>query len=430
MLSTHHASSHAEGAQSNAEDSKVLVPIAPFGVAIFDDSRESGWASLGGNDSVRFRNPSDLPNDCFWVVSSEGMDYRSNWSKMSHLRSGEYISKLKYLSADLGVRMDGEGKYGASAQLAASTLATTINRAMLLASHAYQWDNPSAMLRSDTLSDDIRKHLFGLVSPPPVLNHMRAPLSASFQTYSSVPARNRPFNSVVLTLRYNRLAYAKRIMSQSVPEGSTWNLIERENDRSFNFTLDDALDPSRPCIVKAILEFNSQASDVAALAAFGISPSRSILRDHITQPELQWLSKYAKVHIQAVRYNANARPLPQKIQLPEALTSDPLLELSVAAGAVAEAHWQGLAKSTFKPSVEGKLEVNSWAAWLRAWDRAFSFELALAAHQQHFNISGYGNGSLSVFCERERLPELLDFSIEQGVAHPVFSTIFEEHGIV
>lgn len=400
-----------------------------FGVALFDDSRDSGWACLVEGTPFRFRQPQDLPNDCVWICSAGGSDFRARWGNAHHLRSADYVSKLHYLAGDYGLRVDGEGKFGHLAQKAAAQLAPTIHRAMVIAAQVYGWTDPSQMLRADSLSEDIRKCL---VDPPAVRSHLRGPLAAAFQTYSS-PSwggyRGEP-DSITLTLRYNRLDYARRLMSKDVPDGA-WSQVGDERPGG-HYTLEQALDPQMPSLVHATVEFVGKDQEIAALVAYGSQPSRrGVLRSWISQPELQWLVKHARVHVTTAHVAACGKPLPSNAQLPELLTSDPLWTLSVPAGLVAEAHWKALGSPIYNSRAGGdKKDYTSWAVWLRAWDRAFSFELALAAHQANFYVTGYGNGSVTLRCKRERLPELLEFCQEHDINHPAFQSIFAEHALL
>lgn len=408
----------------------VRGPLPRFGVALFDESKDSGWACLPDSAPFRFRSPQELRNDSIWICSSDGPDHSRRWGKTHHLRPSDYFSKLTYIAADYGLRVDGEGKWGVLAQKASAILAPTVHRAMVVAAQVYDWREPSQMMQSDSLTDDIRKWL---VEPPEIRNYMRGPLAGAFQTYSSCNWAGvmGSSNSVTMVLRFNRLKYARRIMATEVPDGA-WSYIEVDSGKSgTGYSLEQALDPEVPCLVNATVEFGGRDPDIATLSAYGSQPGRrTALRAWISQPELRWLSQHARIHISAVRYAACAKPLPAKLMLPELLTSDALFELSIPVGLVAEAHWKAIAKDVYKPSLETKKEISPWAVWLRAADRAFCFELALAAHKSKFHVVGYGNGSVVVRCDRERLTELLDFSMENDIAHPSFRTVFEEHGLL
>lgn len=409
------------------DEEPVRGRLPRFGVALFDESRDSGWACVQGSQPFRYRQPQDLSNDCIWVCSVSGTEFRSKWGGMHHLRSADYISKLHYLAGDYGLRVDGEGKFGHLAQQACAQLAPTIHRAMVIASQVYGWSDPANRLRMDSLSEDIRK---GLVEPPRAANHMRGALAAAYQSYSSPSwgGFRGEQNSILLTLRYNRLDYARRLLCTLVPDGA-WTKHGDEGGRT-NLPLRDFLDPDTPCLVHATVEFTGQDQELASLCAFGSQPSRSVLRSWISQPELMWLSQHAHVHVTAAYTVESGKPLPWNVQLPELLVSDPLFSLSIPAGLVAEAHWKALATPVYNARAKGeKKDYSAWSVWLRAWDRAYSFQLALAAHKQGYLVNGYGNGSVVVRCPSERLPHLLDFCQENDIAHPAFQSIFREHGL-
>lgn len=415
-------------AQAEPEE-PVRGRLPRFGVALFDESRDSGWACVVDSQPFRFRQPQDLPNDCVWVCSIGGTEFRSRWGTMHHLRSADYVSKLHHMASDYGLRVDGEGKFGHLAQQAAGQLAPTIHRAMVIAAQVYGWSDPSQMLRTDSLSDDIRK---SLVDPPPVRNHLRGPMAAAYQTYSSPTwgGYRGAGDSITLTLRYNRLDYARRLMAMEMPDGA-WTQLGDER-AGCSYPLQKALDPSNPCLVNATVEFIGKDQEIAALCAFGSQPNRrTVLRSWISQPELQWLVKHAHVHVTAAHVAASGKPLPRNAQLPELLTADPLWTLSIPAGLVAEAHWKAIGSPVYNPRAVGdKKDYTAWAVWLRAWDRAFTFQLALAAHQADFYVTGYGNGSITVRCPRDRLPAMLDFCQEHEINHPAFQSIFAEHGLL
>lgn len=348
---------------------------------------------------------------------------------MHHMRSQEYVSKLAYLAGDFGVRVGSQGRFGSVAQRACSLLSPTVHRAMVIATQVYGWTDPATRLSEKTLVDAIQKTLFGELAPPSVRQSIQPPLMSAFQR-TSAPSWFAGFraNRISITLRFNRLEYARRILSTPVPEGN-WDYEGSDMVSGFRCSLERALNTDQPSLVNATVEYQGQDPDLACLAAFGSAAGRSpTLRTWISQRELAWLSKYARVQIHGIHYAASSRQLPLKVQLPEMLVSDPLFALSVSAGLVAESHWRALAspiKKIGRPDV-----INPWAVWLRAADRALSFELALAAHQKGFFVSYYGNGSVLLNIDRTELPSLLDFAMENDVAHPAFRPLFEENGLV
>lgn len=420
--------------QRQAERTEPTVmrePMPTFGVALLDESRESGWACLGDTRSpqepFRFASPSDLRNDCFWVVSAERLDEFQQYSATHNLRPGDYFStKLKYIAADYGLRVDARGRMDRIATQACRELSLTVHRAMVIAAQCYPWRTPSQILRSNRLWEDVRKVLV----QPPSLPQYAAALKSAYQSYSKVNTLYQQDHDVRLVVRFNRLEHAKRVMATRVPD-PLFQHRSRANDLSFNYTLEKALDPDRPCLVKATLEFQDTDPELVKLIAFGESAGpRSGLRAWISQPELRWLSRFARVYITEVLWSEAGRPLPVNAQLPELITSDPLYALSVPAGLVGEVHWHALAEQPFSPKAEDKRETTLWATWLRAADRAMCFELAFKAFQLGFGVQGYGNGGVQITLPRSRLPECLEWALANDVAHPAFEPLFYEHGLL
>jgi hypothetical protein len=103
--------------------------------------------------------------------------------------------------------------------------------------------------------------------------------------------------------------------------------------------------------------------------------------------------------------------------------------LSISAGLVAESHFCALASETYNRKLRRK-QVSTWAVWLRAYDRARCFALALAAIKKGFTPLSYGNGAVTVRLRKQHLPQLLEFAAEQDVSYPCFHPYFVEHGLV
>lgn len=407
-------------------------PLPRFGVALFDQSRDSGWACLAAGEPFRFPTPGDLASDCIWICGCDWDEYNLRWKRFHHLRRADYLAKLTQIAEDLGVRADGQGRFGSMAQRAAAQISVVIHRAMVIASQVYGWKSPPQQLRDETLIEDLRRHLVEQVAPPAVKQHLRGALASAFQTYSSVT--NPPFQSVMVPLRFNRLEHAQRVLGTRVPD-SAWVYSSCDTNPDWRLSLEQALDPERPCIVNATVDFGGRDPAISNLCAFGSQPGkRSVLRTWISQPELAWLSRHAHVQIAGAWRASGSFELPRKAALPPILTSDPLWALSLSAGLVAEAHWRALVHDPYKPSVEGKKDISVWAVWLRAADRALCFAAALKAHNAGLNVIGYGNGGISVSVQRDLvaqdLPRVLDFAMENDFAHPAFRPIFEEHGLV
>lgn len=398
-------------------------PPAPrFGVALFDNARDMsvGWACRHGDEPFRFGSVNELSNDTIWVTSLDWDEYRLRAQKLSHLRRYDYLrSSLSQIAADLGWRL--QGRYAAECSRG---LAQVLHQAMQISMALYGMDDPGSDLREDVLSEDLRRML---APAPKAQQHLRSQLLSAFQAYSSPDwPPHYEDNTITLSLRFNRLEYAQKILSSPVPDDG-WVFIGPE--QAGTLSLDALLDPERPSLVEGVLDLGDVAPDSAALLAFGAQiQRRNGLRKWISQPEMLWLTRHAKVRVSSALVASSARQLPAAARLPAKMTGDPLFSLSYSAGLVAEAHWSALTQPAYNRGTR-KNEVSSWGVWLRAVDRALSFGLAQRAHEAGMRVVGYGNGAVVVRFERGKLPQCLSFAMENGVAYPAFRPLFLEHGI-
>jgi len=413
----------ADPRTNSVEDAAANSLIPKFGVALFDNPRDmsAGWACRAEESPFKFNSVAELSNDTMWVTNLDWNEYQQRAKKLSNLRRVDYLrSSLTSIAADLGSRI-----VGSFARESSAVLARVLRQAMLVAIHTYRWETPSSDLREDVLSDDIRRVLPHAPKPQP---HTRAALLSAYQSYSAPEwAPTYEPDTISLTMRLNRLEYARRVMATLVPDDA-WTYMPPE--QACSMSIEDLLNPERPVLVEAAVELGDIDPDIATLVAFGAQTQRRTgLRKWISQPELTWLSRHAKVRVSSVLIAQSARPLPAKVDLPARLTSDPLFALSISAGLVAEAHWSSIASPVYNQAARSN-EVSSWAVWVRAADRALSFSLALKAKEAGFRVQGYGNGSIVIRTARKDLNRCLAFADANEIAHPAFHPIFAEHGVV
>lgn len=399
--------------------------IPKFGVALFTDPDVvgDGWACASDGEAFFFSAPHELNTDVVWVTNLSYEAFRSKGKTFTHLRSDDYLSaNTKKIAEDLGYR-----DAGAYSEATCRALAVTVQRTLTTAIYAYDWASPDEALRSDKLYEDIRRTI---QTPPKSQRHMSSPLAGAYQASSKVEWPSMfSTNTVSVTLRQNRLEYAQKLLSITVPDDA-WTYIPPEN--TSRLKLDELLNPKVPCLVEAAVELSTADQEIAALVAFGtVSGSRrsTALRRWISQPELTWLVRHANVKINAAFVASSAMSLPAASLLPQVLTSDPLFAASLSAGLVAEAHVQALMEKEYVKSIRG-YAYNSWAVWLKAVDRAMSFQYALAAHKAGFRVFAYGKGAVALSTDKSRLPALLEYAEANNFAHPVFYGLFKEHGFV
>lgn len=421
QMATANSSAHRPRAGESGQGSLAPGDVC-FGVVLFDNPRDmsAGWACQAGGEPFRISSAAELSNQTGWVTNLDWAEYTDRAKRQSHLRRADFLrSSLAAIGSDLGVRIT-----GSYAAIAAPLLANVINQAVRLSCRAYGWSSPINDVRECVLVDDIRRTLPGLPKVNPVT---RTQMSSAFQSYSAPDwPPEYDDNTLTFTVRYNRLEYAQKIMTTQVPDDA-WTYIPPAQAASLS--IEDLLNPAAPTLVEAAVELGGIDPDMATLVSFGAQTAkRTGIRKWISQPELAWLSRHARVTVTSALRCRSSMSLPQSVALPSELTEDPLMRLSISAGLVAECHWNALAAKTYSRVLRSD-EVGAWGVWLRAADRALSFELALKAKAAGFKVTGYGNGCAVLKVSKFRLRECLEFAEQGNCSHPSFDAIFEEHGI-
>jgi hypothetical protein len=366
-----------------APEQPVLQRAPRMGAAIFDNEREmgGGWACSSDGQPFYFASPTALPSDTLWVTSLDWNEYRQGAARMHNLRRVDYLkTAMSRIAADIGVRSDGE-----YARHASQVLGRVFQQATQIAMTLYGWED-------------------------------------------AWPRGPYVGNTISVTLRLNRLEYAHRLLSLPVPDEG-WTLVYEAGNAGESASPERFLNPDKPCIVEATVELGMSDPDQATLASFGTEPGKRSVgaRRWISQPELAWLHERVKVHVSTAYECHDKRYLPDSARLPRALTSDPLFALSISAGLVAESHFQAIASTVYSRQSKG-YSASAWAVWMRAYDRGECFKLAQSALRAGFQPISYGSGAVTVSLTKDRLPELLEFAEENGVAHPSFHPLFVEHG--
>lgn len=404
-----------------AATARRTTAMPRFGVALMDNDREmtTGWACASDGEPFYFTSFTQLSNDTIWVASIDWNEYQAKGRALHNLRRLDYLrTPIQRIAADMGMRTDGH-----HGRFAVHALAQVVQTAVSACAGLYGWTDPAAELKEDVLYEDIRR---SIIQPPKSRPHVAPAMSAAFQLSSSPQwPHHYEENSISLTLRHNRMDYVQSLLEMPVPdEGWTASMSPQQ------IRMETVLDPERPALVEATVELGRTDPEVAALVAFGSHAGRrGALRRWISQPELAWLVQHAQVQIQTAILCRSARYLPQAAKLPTALTADPVHSLSISAGLVAESHFCALASETYNRNTRRK-QISAWGVWLRAYDRARSFGLALAALRAGFVPLSYGSGAVTVRFQKHRLPELLDFACEHKVSHPSFYPYFLEHGLI
>ncbi len=398
-----------------------------FGVIAFQNPQAptSGAACVAGGRPQMFGGRTELASDVLWISNAPKGDYAQNFRAPGFLRVS-----TPNIAGDLGVSLTDlvEGL---------PSVAQTVGRVRDILVHAYPWYDLSLDWDSSggrkTMSDCIAQLLPPLGEIPPALE---SPLRQACQTYSSVPDGGlRPYDDgprSIYTLRMNRLTYANYLCQQMFPTNSWLAVADAQHQGA---TLDQLLDPDFPSLVEASVEFSGDTGpySVSQLAAVGStsSASKTTVRRWFSQPELAWLVEHANVHVLSAYVSQGARPLDPMHRLPEILMADPVYALSLSAGIVAEMHWDALAKgSSVRRAYPGATfkyvqQLTSTAVWLRAFDRAYSFQMAKAVADRGYDVSGYGYGAVSFWGPKNDLQPIIDLSDELGATYPNLAAIRE-----
>jgi len=402
-----------------------LAPL-PCGVVLFDHTGEvgNGTAYLPTTAPQRIRSPNDLRNDVLWVSNLSVFE-----EKVKHhptLRSGYYFKvMLAEIAHDLGIQSSHDGQM---APHDAMKLASIMTYTMTIAARAYGWDVAELgplRVQEPLLLRDIAKMLaLPPAADPRFRDDLARALTMAYQDMS-VPDWPTPTfepDSVFVSLRFNRLSYAQQMLDAPLPVGRGWARVEgvEMGENTLKYCLD------RPTIVKATVEWDNATSDMAALAAYGqAGKKRNAMRLWMAQPELAWISQFARVTISSVWVdNSGYATLAQGARLPGLFSSHPEACLSYSAGLVAFNHWEAIATTTWNR--RSKLsESNVWATWIRSLDRAMMFSVALKAYEAGFHVVSYGAGALKLRVTRERIGELADFKEQYGFMYPDVNSLLQ-----
>ena len=268
------------------------------------------------------------------------------------------------------------------------------------------------------MSQDIVKMLPKAPAPAAsARDHLVRALTQSHQQDSVPDWPHTTFEpeSVFVTLRYNRLNYANALLNCPVPKGQAWTYEKDVKDSPE--TLEYCM--QHPSLVKASVEFDNVSSEHAALVAFGQAGARrNLMRQWISQPELVWLRRFARITITSAWVDHSGyTKVAAAARLPELFTVHPEACLSYSAGLIAANHLEAIASCQWSKKYKID-ESNVWATWIRAYDRANMFALALKAHEAGFHVERYGSGSLKLRVSPEQLDQLARFKAEHGFMYP------------
>lgn len=393
---------------------EIVLRPPKLGVVVFNNPANptSGVAAVAGRSPIVFESRAELPSDVLWISTASQAVAAQNF------RPGDYLRvRPSALAEDLGVYLE-------DVMQGLPEVARAVGSVRDILAQAYPWNDFSTDWSQTQMTASISRVL---PMPGEIPEILESPLAQAMQTYSVV--QDRPTYSTEpiarFTLRTNRLRYAQWLLDGTFPVGG-WHFEPVGGKHK----LEDFLNPERPCLVEASIEFGgSLTADgvTPSLIAFGSSTfggRKEVIRRWISQPELAWLCRYAKIHIVSVLFCREAQRLPQELMLPPVLLADPLLALSVSAGVAAECHWNGLARGnsvmrTGSSATARFVTVyHPIGVWLRALDRAYCFAMARKAVSMGFAVSSYGYGAITVWSSKDDIKPLVDLSEALMCCHP------------
>lgn len=402
---------------STAQTNVRLAPL-PCGVVVFNSTHaKNGQCFLPDGQQVNIDGPSQLRNDLLWVSNVSALDPVTHL--YPNLRSDAYFKRKGLeICQDIGL-ISPELASASERTTSASQLSTVFTRVMTCAARAYGWDVFEMGPLRATQPYLMRDIAAGLPDDPQIDDGFSRVLAQAYQSFSAPQAANYYWSadSFSVTLRFNELTYAKQLLHAPIPIKGTWHPVSVPQDWSASQALSYCL--VRPCVVRASLDWSSTPEEISVLAAFGMSgQARGVQRRWLTQPELAWISKLARVTIQQFWvFDGELSSLDRSWMLPELLQDRPQASLSYSAGLVAYNHLLAVSQSDWdRLNKAPKCSVR--AAWLRAYDRAMMFGVSLAAHKKGFTVERYGLGSIRVRVKPEQLDDLQAFKVEHGLMYP------------
>ncbi|WP_147407128.1 hypothetical protein [Neopusillimonas maritima] len=405
------------------------APLPCALVAFESDQGRAGCCYLPDGQYQQIEGPSQLRNDILWLSNLPALEPLTHL--YPNLRSRVYLNRRpEDICRDLAITNPLEPAPGIEETAnCAARLSSVFTRVTTIAARAYGWDvyeMGPLRVREPLLMRDIEASLPTIASVEPELQRALVQAYQGFSAPDTTQYYWSP-NHISITLRFNELRYINQLLSAPVPckgkwikvQGQAWNQSE---------VLDYCL--ARPTVVRASIDWSNTSEQESVLAAFGMSgQAKGSQRRWLTQPELAWISKLARIEIhQFWVFEGNLQPLSDEWQLPELLKDRPQAALSYSAGLVAHNHFLALTEQ--KWDRDNKImSATAPATWLRALDRAMMYQIAYKAEKKGFTVQRYGLGSLQVRIHPDQIAQLEAFRQENGFLYPDLKWIQDQHAL-
>ncbi len=373
-------------------------------------SLTGGWASIGGTPARRIQGIAELPNDVIWLTNlgytaflAAKLNMHANFRNEGWLRTA-----FEQIATEFGL-----GRNTGKAKETAEVLSLIAHRVV-----AYSCKELNIQVQSHARLNDDYATAMGL-------DRCRIP-EMHYSTFETIAGH--PNVSVIqsvsfgrgtassMTLRCNRLAYARRMLSNMVPPDTGWELVKQK------LTDADLERMEKPFLVRCRIT-NVKPIMAEALSWGGGS---KLIREWLTDVEWRIVRQYADVELRAAMVceqgyeslDSYAGMLPQG-------TVD---ELSYSLGLVAEQVWTALMN---KQPCAGRINgYPARAAWLRAIDRMQMFDYAQRMQSRRgVTLISYGMGNVVVRVPEGGAKHILDMAVDVGLMPPMAGFIDARTGV-
>lgn len=378
-----------------------------YGAVVFDDRDRpsAGWGCVAGNPSFRVRGTGDLPTDVVWWTNVKSdVFWKMPGLNQGKLRSSEYLRpNMDQLMSELGLHISRMP----AAQIV-EHVAEVFGRVMRLASKYYDVVRPGANNLTEDLYDNLIKEDKGITPD------IDSALLQAKQDWSQCETQ-RPSNSQMVTFRRPRLQHAMDLIKTPVP-GEQWEFVKGEALGPEKHRVQMVVGQSRPALVKASII--KVEHEVAPIIAFGATGQRNKgSRGWMTHPELLFLSRFAKIRVDAAFLGNDYETHPVK----KAMFGGGIMgSLSTSVGILAENYACTLMMPRPYKKGEKDRPVSPRAAWLSAADRFHSMMPAMMLHGSGFAVMGYGRGMVTMMVQRGALAEAKECASAAGLLSPLY----------
>lgn len=384
----------------------------------------SGWASIEGGSAFRISSIADLSHGIKWLTNlSQDILWKSGLAKQTRLKHSAYLkTDISQLSREMGMVIP-----NTPVTKICETLSAIFNKVMRLAMDFYGLKDFSQKdlhleLKSALLTND---------------NNISAPLdealSRAYQDLVVCDHRLQKDGQIFVSLKRPRYFHAKSILDTAVPDfkGEWTFLAPNELPPNPDKIIEFLMSLNKPFIAKvSIDDFDSMDEafiNLKKLLNLGealADNGKTKERNWVCQPELLYLSRFAKVNIHAVFVAPGYKKLNEVINLPYL---GELSDFSISLGILAECLWIGMAGRSINPQTRSKSLVSPRACWLKAADKFLTFTSAVMISSAGFTVTSYSYGAVNVLVDEDQMERLIEIAPHAGLSVPL--SVLEKRNI-